>query len=78
METLKNYISSHDQGSICVSAELIKKAVMLPEEAPGVEPRIDRMQPLENKFYPKPAELLLVNPFAVPKVAKKGKKKKKK
>ena len=78
MDTLKNYISSQDQGSICVSAEIIKKAVMLPEEAPGVEPRMDRMQPLENKFYPKPAELLLVNPFAVPKKAKKGKKKKKK
>ena len=51
---------------------------MRPEEGTGVEPRMDRMQSLENKFYPKPAELLLENPFAVPKVAKKAKKKKKK
>jgi hypothetical protein len=78
VDTLKNYISSQNQGSICVSAEIIKKAVMRPEEGTGVEPRMDRMQSLENKFYPKPAELLLENPFAVPKVAKKAKKKKKK
>jgi hypothetical protein len=51
---------------------------MLPEDAPGVEPRMDRMQSLENRFYPKPTEMLLVNPFAVPKPAKKAKKKKKK
>ena len=61
-----------------ISTEIINRGFLLPEEAPGLEPRLDRMQSLENRYYPKPADLLFVNPFAVAKKpAKKGKKKKK-
>jgi hypothetical protein len=40
---LKKHLASQNQGLINVTSEVIKKGVMLPEEAPGVEPRMDRM-----------------------------------
>ena len=51
-----------------VSADILHKAIVLPEED-------ERDDVLRN--YPRPADLLMPNPFAKPKKKKKGKKKRK-
>ena len=61
-----------------VTSEVIQKGIVFPEDIEGVEPRLNPLQPLKNRFYPRVGDHLLINPFAVPKKAKKGKKGKKK
>lgn len=63
MEDLKKHLASDN---LNVSADVIHKAILLPEEE----------ERREERNYPKMSEHLLVNPFAKPK-KKKGKKKKK-
>ncbi|CDW75173.1 UNKNOWN [Stylonychia lemnae] len=66
VEDLKQHLAKNN---LNVSADIIHKAIVLPEE----DDRYDG-----DKNYPKIDELLFVNPFAKPKKKKKGKKNKKK
>lgn len=63
VEDLKQHLA---RNNLNVSADIIHKAIVLPEEDDRVE---------GDRNYPKIDELLFVNPFAKPK--KKGKKSKK-
>jgi hypothetical protein len=64
VEHLKTHLASKD---LNISAEVLHKAILLPEE-------IERAE--KNRVYPKITDFLFVNPFAKAKKKKKGKKKK--
>ena len=64
VSNLKTFFTSN---KLNVSAGIIEKAIVFPEDA-------ERAEPVRN--YPKVNELLFHNPFAKPKKKKKGKKKK--
>lgn len=66
VEDLKHHLA---KSNLNVSADVIQKAIILPEEE-------DRTEPTE-KHYPKIEDWLFINPFAKPKKKKKGKKKRK-
>ena len=51
-----------------ISADVLERGILMPEE--------DNRDEFEDKNYPKIIDQLLINPFAQPKKAKKGKKKK--
>lgn len=53
------------------------KGSLFAEDDLPLEPPMARGQSIANRMYPKPIEMLLINPFAKAKAAKKGKKKKK-
>jgi len=75
---LKHHLAS---SNLNVSADVIRKAVLLPEDAQGLEQPLGRADVQTNiaiRHYPKVLDLLAVNPFAKPKKGKKGKKGKKK
>lgn len=60
---------------------MIRKAIVFPEEAEGIEQPLGRVDVTANiamRHYPKVCDLLAVNPFAKPKKGKKAKKGKKK
>lgn len=66
VEDLKLYLS---KSKVNVSADTLRKAIVLPEELEKTE---------TTRKYPKMSELLFHNPFPKKKKEKKGKKKKKK
>ena len=67
VEALKRHLAS---SNLNVSAEVLYKAIVLPEEE-------ERAEQATERHYPKIGDLLFVNPFAKPKKKKKGKKRRK-
>jgi len=67
VEDLKKHLASNN---LNVSAEVLHKAIVLPEED-------ERADQCTERHYPKIGDWLFINPFAKPKKKKKGKKKRK-
>ncbi|TNV83126.1 hypothetical protein FGO68_gene11 [Halteria grandinella] len=78
VEGLKQHLA---QNNLNVSADIIRKAIVFPEDAEGLDQplgRLDISANIERRHYPRVCDILMVNPFAKPKKGKKGKKGKKK
>lgn len=78
VEDLKQHLA---QNNLNVSADVIRKAIVFPEDAEGLDQplgRLDMSANIERRHYPRVCDILMANPFAKPKKGKKGKKGKKK